>query len=632
MTRNNTPPSSASPLKPEQSPPIVCKLDRTVLNEQTVSSMDDMALSLFAALCGKNRGAFVLEPPDGNTYGCLNLPSNFWSSPNNSITTTTVSDDDDANSTAAGTALMMVTSIDTTEDLITNYQNGNLTSYDTLDIIDSMTDAVYKSTPNVKKDPYACAVNGLTTLECSYERMNNNQSLLLKHMRAVTLEGVLKEASWMMMTGKDNKILLTKQDFMEMKALGLTTVQIPIESSFLLDTEEETILREILSMAQEVNLTSILQIVPDHKNNNNMNSVVDNDDDVNAANSTTMSADNEALLIQKLVNLSLEDEFTSTIVALGVPSSKDISIVRSLAQEFPIMVSINMGDLLTFGDEIPSGEDNNIYAALDVSHSHTVADIASSSSTEDRSKLFYHESMACMGRSPIEYIQCYKGFPVFVSNGFDIGIDDCIFSDTAMYKDYGQCNRFNETVDSDWWNNHRSSFLKRQLFAYDHSAQLGWSYSAWKVSNDVSSTAGRGAEVLDHPSKLYGLSHIAKAGLFTSLVESSSASTKLLERGGACLNPPSIDFVLGDDTLSPTLSPPPDCGDGWWNYTTENCTYWIPPPEPSCAPAIGGGSHATTIYTGSIVGMIIGSLLSWMVLYVGMGYRPKQQKYDRIPN
>ena len=45
-----------------------CVLDSAVLNENTLSSMQDMGLSVFAVACGKNRGAFVLDEPDGNTY------------------------------------------------------------------------------------------------------------------------------------------------------------------------------------------------------------------------------------------------------------------------------------------------------------------------------------------------------------------------------------------------------------------------------------------------------------------------------------------------------------------------------------------------------------------------------------
>jgi hypothetical protein len=47
----------------------ICTIDRTVLNEHTIGDMDDLGLAVFAKLCGVNRGAFVLDPPDGKTYG-----------------------------------------------------------------------------------------------------------------------------------------------------------------------------------------------------------------------------------------------------------------------------------------------------------------------------------------------------------------------------------------------------------------------------------------------------------------------------------------------------------------------------------------------------------------------------------
>jgi hypothetical protein len=46
-----------------------CIIDYDILNAQTLPEMHDIGLSFFASACGKNRGAFVLDPPDGNTYG-----------------------------------------------------------------------------------------------------------------------------------------------------------------------------------------------------------------------------------------------------------------------------------------------------------------------------------------------------------------------------------------------------------------------------------------------------------------------------------------------------------------------------------------------------------------------------------
>ena len=46
-------------------------------------------------------------------------------------------------------------------------------------------------------------------------------------------------------------------------------------------------------------------------------------------------------------------------------------------------------------------------AGLDVGLHGTVTDVASSDSLTDRMKMFYHESLVCMDRSPIEWLECY---------------------------------------------------------------------------------------------------------------------------------------------------------------------------------------------------------------------------------
>ena len=60
-------------------PPIIaCKIDPDILNENSLQDMNDIGLSFFASVCGKNRGAFVLDPPDGNTYGWYVGPKFFF--------------------------------------------------------------------------------------------------------------------------------------------------------------------------------------------------------------------------------------------------------------------------------------------------------------------------------------------------------------------------------------------------------------------------------------------------------------------------------------------------------------------------------------------------------------------------
>ena len=65
MTSNNR---STTPL---------CVIDRSILNEKTVGDLEDIGLSIFATTCGRNRGAFVIHPPDGHTYGCTDFPDLF---------------------------------------------------------------------------------------------------------------------------------------------------------------------------------------------------------------------------------------------------------------------------------------------------------------------------------------------------------------------------------------------------------------------------------------------------------------------------------------------------------------------------------------------------------------------------
>ena len=53
---------------------VQCVLDPAVLNAQTVGNFTNLGLSIFAVLCGKNRGVFV---DSGNTYSCLTLSPSF---------------------------------------------------------------------------------------------------------------------------------------------------------------------------------------------------------------------------------------------------------------------------------------------------------------------------------------------------------------------------------------------------------------------------------------------------------------------------------------------------------------------------------------------------------------------------
>jgi hypothetical protein len=267
-------------------------------------------------------------------------------------------------------------------------------------------------------------------------------------------------------------------------------------------------------------------------------------------------------------------------LGLILPSSKLIAAARQGSVKLPLFVRAGEGDLSAL---TAASADPNIFVALDRTHTDGVADIASSNSNDDRLKMYYHENIACQGRALIEYSSCFKQMPVYVFNGFNLAIDDCIHQDEPdRFQDYGQCGRLDERVNSPWWHRHQRSFAARQLAGYETG--LGWTFDAWKLYQEDPDTSS----LLDEPAKLYALKNVAAAGLFPSLLHKDASKLKL-----ACLNNPEPDFALGDDTLAPTPGPPPDCGNGWWNYETQQCDYWIPPPPcPTAAPiptCEGGG-------------------------------------------
>jgi hypothetical protein len=99
---------------------------------------------------------------------------------------------------------------------------------------------------------------------------------------------------------------------------------------------------------------------------------------------------------------------------------------------------------------------------------------------------------------------------------------------------------------------------------------LGWSFATWKLLNNDN------VGVIDRPEKLLALLDVVEAGMFPKLNVKIPAQN-------ACLNPPVNDIVLGDDTLAPSMGPPPDCGNGWWDYTEKKCKWievWVPIDQP----------------------------------------------------
>lgn len=51
----------------------ICSLD-TKVNPSTYLSYKDEIPQIWGSSCGRNRGVFVTDPPDGHTYSCAKFP------------------------------------------------------------------------------------------------------------------------------------------------------------------------------------------------------------------------------------------------------------------------------------------------------------------------------------------------------------------------------------------------------------------------------------------------------------------------------------------------------------------------------------------------------------------------------
>jgi hypothetical protein len=151
-----------------------CVIDRDVLNADTYPDFNkDIGLAVFAPLCGKNRGAFVLNPTDGKTWGCAGFPPSFAERAN--VESGMIIKDSNA--------------------IQMQCNGGNITGAEAVDLVDLFVQSVFFSSEGVELDPTACDVNGFATLACqtsprSIPTMGEDK------IRAVTLAGVLAPEAW----------------------------------------------------------------------------------------------------------------------------------------------------------------------------------------------------------------------------------------------------------------------------------------------------------------------------------------------------------------------------------------------------------------------------------------------------
>ena len=255
---------------------------------------------------------------------------------------------------------------------------GNITAAATVDIVNQYLTAVYSSSSGVESNPYSCDMNGLATLSnCDIDSKSNTSNSLRSDgdiVKSVTLAGAFISQPWAT-GGKEElsmdevKDFYSSKDFQEMADLGVNTVQIPVPcNTFYKQGEVADTVSQLLEEADKAGLSAIITLVA-------MNT---EDEDI-----TADMIDEHISAAAKFASGS------STVIALQLPSpnSSLLSAVRLETSDLAVLVPTNKGQL----SNLSFPPDSRVFAALDVGHSTSIADIASSDSESDRMKMFYRE-------------------------------------------------------------------------------------------------------------------------------------------------------------------------------------------------------------------------------------------------
>lgn len=196
-----------------------CVLDNKV-NVNSFASFKDEINGLWGTVCGRNRGIFVLDPPDGHTYSCDHLPA-AWN-------------------------------ISTVNDIV------NAPPEQGVYALNELIKAVYHS--SIDKDIGACEFNSLSIFACDREDPWRRVPWVAKinaPIRAVNIGGLFVLERWIIPTfvdwGSNTGIIdqhsfsmkcralgicdvirdhwhnwYTQKDFDDMKAFKLNTIRLPV--------------------------------------------------------------------------------------------------------------------------------------------------------------------------------------------------------------------------------------------------------------------------------------------------------------------------------------------------------------------------------------------------------------------
>jgi len=531
------PQASATRAAPAAGLQISCGLDPKI-NAWTFESYLDEIGNIFGSACGRNRGIFVTDPPDGHTYNCAHFPV-AWN-----VT--------DANAVKQAEPAHAV------------------------EVLDKFIKSVYVSTPEYvrQRDSSSCDFEAMSAFTCGKEAPFSSAPwaarLDYQPIRAVNLMGVFIVKPWvspsLVSWGAETGVVdhrsfcekcqalgvcgklqslasdwYTAADFEAMKTAGLNAVRVPVGQWFFSELSkvafkpylvpsqgllsEDHPLTRVLAMAKAAGLQAIIDVSTEGLSRGAKNDVAE----VAGAAAkyirhiaTTFGLDNVLLL-----ELTAEAEgvvFDAELVKAVMGK------VKSVAPELPVMLP----ESSSLPPSLLSSPAPAVFVDTVVYHSFDVADIASDTAAADREKQYAHEKIACGYKAPLHFTTCTKA-PTFVGE-LSLAIDNCLPLVDKDFKDFGQCDRLASRHSSPWWQRHSRSFAMRQLGTYER--ELGWAFAAYKLDS----------QAMAHPSAAYWSFEEAVA---QGLIDLSSTED-------ACAHYPAADYILGDDTVAPSPQP------SWW--------------------------------------------------------------------
>lgn len=248
--------------------------------------------------------------------------------------------------------------IDNANAIKEQFVGGNTTATETVALLDFLVERVYQSSSNLDSSPYACEFNGLAKLDCPsvHPRSPRTDGLPI---RAVSMAGIFTPAPWAT-GGKELSLkqaanFYTLEDFLQMKELGLNTVQLAVPTAAFTpkDTYGEDVLEVMKGIMKNVDKAG-LEII--------LNLVATGDELDAVVTAADFAAGHPVVLALSLPK------------GLTISTSTVVDSIRSVTATLPLFVPLSEGDLTKMkGAGYES--DPNVFGSLELSHLVSVADI-----------------------------------------------------------------------------------------------------------------------------------------------------------------------------------------------------------------------------------------------------------------